>query len=329
MPRVLCTALNTETGPHFEALQQAGFEVTVVDRSISIYRNDVLLQVAAGYDAVIAGSEPWPRTVIEQLPQLRALSRTGVGFDAIDLLACDDHQVVVATTPGVNHHAVAEHTLAMLLGLARGFPQRDLSIRNGIWERPSFPRLLGRTLGVVGLGRIGQAVIEKVAGLGLKVLGYDPYPQAAFVQQHRVEMTSLADLLSRSDFVTLHSPVTPETAKLINADSLQTMKPEAVVINTARGALIDEPALIAALQAGRIRGAGLDVFEVEPLPADSPLRTMSNVMLSAHIAGLDNESQFDTLTMSANTIIQLFQGGWPAERIQNLKGQTGWKWARN
>lgn len=328
MPRVLCTALNTETGPHFELLGAAGFEVTVVDRSRNLYQSETLREVAVGFEAVIAGSEPWPRSLIEQLPELRVLSRTGVGFDAIDLLACDDQHVVVATTPGVNHHAVAEHTLAMLLGMARGFPRRDLSIRRGVWERPSMPRLMGRTLGVVGLGRIGQAVVEKVRGLGLTVLGFDPYAPAEFVREHGVELTSLPELLQRSDYITLHSPVTPETAQMINAESLSQMKPEAVIINTARGALIDEPALIEALQTGRIRGAALDVFAVEPLPADSPLRQMDNVMLSAHIAGLDDESQRDALSMAADNIIQLHRGDWPADRIQNLRGVEGWTWQK-
>lgn len=327
MPQVLCTALSTETGPHFELLAQAGFEVMVPDRSKNLYQAENLLQAARGFDAIIAGSEPWPRSLIEQLPKLRVLSRTGVGFDAIDLAACDEHKVVVATTPGVNHHAVAEHTLSLMLGIARGFPRRDQVVRAGNWERPSTPRLMGRTLGVLGLGRIGQAFVDKVSGLGMKVLGYDPYPHADFVARSGIEMTSFDDLLARSDYVSLHLPVSRETKHVINAQSLQQMKPGAVLINTARGALVDEAALFAALQSGHLRGAALDVFEMEPLPLNSPLLSLPNVLTSPHIAGLDDESQFDTLTMAADTIIQLQTGGWPAERIQNLKGVSSWKWS--
>ncbi len=326
MPHVLCTALGTESGPHFDLLRAAGFEVSVADRSRNLYQSTQLLEVARDADAVIAGSEPWPRGLIEQLPKLRVLSRTGVGFDAIDLAACDEHDVVVATTPGVNHHAVAEHTLALLLGVARGFPRRDQVVRTGKWERPSTPRLMGRTLGVLGLGRIGQAVVERAAGLGMRVMGYDPYPNADFVARSGIELCSLPDVLAQADFLTLPLPVNPETTKIINAETLRRMKPGAVLINTARGALVDEPALIAALQSGHLRGAGLDVFEVEPLPAESPLLSLPNVLLSGHIAGLDDESQFDTLTMSADTILQLYDGRWPAERIQNLRGITNWKW---
>lgn len=326
MLRVLCTALSTETGPHHQILRDAGMEVVVADRRLDLYTTAGLLAATEGIDAVIAGSEPWPRAVLEARPKIRVLSRTGVGFDAIDLPACDERRVVVATTPGVNHHAVAEHTLALLLGLVRGFPRRDQTVRNNVWERPSTPRLMGRTVGVVGLGRIGQAVVEKLAGFGVRVVGYDPYPNAEFVRRSGVELLSFDDLLTQSDYVTLHLPVNRETTKIINAQSLAKLKPGAVLINTARGALVDEPALIEALESGRLRAAGLDVFAQEPLPPTSPLLSMSQVYLSGHIAGLDDESQFDTLTMSADTILQLSRGQWPADRIQNLKGISDWRW---
>jgi phosphoglycerate dehydrogenase-like enzyme len=326
MLRVLCTALSTETGPHHQILRDAGFDVVVADRKLDLYTTAGLLAATEGIDAVIAGSEPWPRAVLEARPKIRVLSRTGVGFDAIDLPACDERRVVVATTPGVNHHAVAEHTLALLLGLVRGFPRRDQTVRNNVWERPSTPRLMGRTVGVVGLGRIGQAVVEKLAGFGVRVVGYDPYPNSEFVRRSGVELLSFDDLLAQSDYLTLHLPVNRETTKIINAQSLAKLKPGAVLINTARGALVDEPALIEALQSGRLRAAGLDVFAQEPLPPTSPLLSMSQVYLSGHIAGLDDESQFDTLTMSADTILQLSRGQWPADRIQNLKGISDWRW---
>jgi D-3-phosphoglycerate dehydrogenase / 2-oxoglutarate reductase len=326
MPHVLCTALNTEVGPHFELLRQAGFEVTVASRDRSLYQNDVLLAAAKTADAVIAGSEPWPRHVLEQLPRLRVLSRTGVGFDAIDLAACDDRKIVVATTPGVNHHAVAEHTIALLMGIARGFPKRDQDVRRGHWERVSGPRVMGRTLGILGLGRIGQAVATRAIGLGMTVIAYDPYPDTSFVQQWKVEMLPLESVLAHADYVSLHLPVTRETQHLINATSLAKMKRGAVLINTARGALVDEIPLYAALKSGQLSGAGLDVFETEPLPTSSPLLGLSNVLLSGHVAGLDDESQEDTLTMAADTIIQLHRGGWPTERIRNLAGVRNWVW---
>uniref|UniRef100_A0A7C2K2Q4 3-phosphoglycerate dehydrogenase n=1 Tax=Schlesneria paludicola TaxID=360056 RepID=A0A7C2K2Q4_9PLAN len=326
MPQVLCTALNTESGPHFPLLRQAGFDVTVAENPRSLFQPDILVKTAREVDAVIAGSEPWPRQVIEQLPRLRVLSRTGVGYDAIDLAACDDHKVVVATTPGVNHHAVAEHTLALLMGVARGFPERDQGVRSGHWVRVSTPRVMGRTLGLVGLGRIGQAVATRAIGLGMQVIAYDPFPNTLFAQQWKIELLPLDDLLSRSDYVSLHLPATADTKHLMNASRLARMKPGSVLINTARGVLVDEAALNDALRSGHLRGAGLDVFETEPLPLDSPLLQRENVLLSGHVAGLDDESQHDTLTMAADTIIQLSRGGWPEERIRNLSGIRDWKW---
>jgi phosphoglycerate dehydrogenase-like enzyme len=326
MPNVLCTALNTDVGPHLELLESAGFTCLHPPAGCNLYHANTLLEVARDCEAVIAGSEPWPRWVIEGLPKLRVLSRTGVGFDAIDLAACDDRRVVVATTPGVNHHAVAEHTLALLLGIARGFPLRDQQVRAGEWKRVSTPRVMGRTLGIVGLGRIGRAVATRARGLGLHVLAYDPQPSVEFAEQWQVRLASLEEIWRQSDYITLHLPMGPGVKHLINAETIALMKPTAVLINTARGALVDEAALCDALRTGRLRGAALDVFETEPLPLDSPLLKLPNVLLSGHVAGLDDESQRDTLTMAADTIIQLHRGKWPAERIRNLAGVTDWTW---
>jgi len=326
MVRVLCTALNAEAGPHFKLLADAGHECLVPDRSRDLWNKDVLIDVIKGFDAIIAGSEPYPANVIAASPQLRVLARAGVGFDAIDLKACDDAKIVVATTPGCNHHAVAEHAIAMLMALGRGFPALDQEVRRGEWTRNPLPRIQGSTLGLVGLGRIGQATATRAIGLGMRVIGFDPYAPAEFVKQHGITMMSLEDLLKQSDFVSLHSPATPVTKHMINDKSLALMKPSAVIINTARGPLIDEAALIRALKSGTIRAAGLDVYEVEPLPLDSPLIGMPNVLLAGHVAGMDNESHEDTWALGANIIIRLHQGEWPAECIQNLKGVTGWKW---
>lgn len=326
MPTVLCTALNTETGPHVQILQQAGFCVRHAPRDRNLYDPGVLIEVARGVDAVLAGSEPWTRVVMEALPSLRVLSRTGVGYDAIDLRAADDLQIVVAITPGVNHHAVAEHTLAMLMAVARGFPDRDRQVREGRWERISTPRIMGSTLGIVGLGRIGQAVATRAAGLGLHLLAHDPQAPADFAQQWQIELVSLDRLLAESDYISLHCPLTPESRHMINMHTLSRIKSGAVLINTARGALVDEAALYEALKTRRLRAAALDVFEEEPLSLKSPLLTLDNVLLSGHVAGLDDQSLHDTLTMAADTIVRLYRGEWPSERLCNMKQPQIWKW---
>lgn len=325
--RVICTALSTETGPHFELLHAAGFAADVPDRSRNLWDGATLIDVVRDYDAVIAGSEPYPPEVLRAIPRVRVLSRTGVGFDAIHLPTCDELGVVVATTPGVNHHAVAEHALAMLVALSRGFPARDQEVRRGAWARIPTRRLAGSTLGILGLGRIGQALATRARGLEMNVIAYDPYPPIEFARQWNVSLVSLEELWPRCDSISLHLPGGPATKHLINSATLAQMKRGAYLVNTARGSLIDEAALVDALRSGQLGGAGLDVFETEPLPTTSPLIDLPSVLLSGHVAGFDVESQFDTLTMSADTILQLYRGEWPADRIQNLKQLTGrWSW---
>ena len=329
MPKVKSLSLNSAGGPHFKILQAAGFDIQSPPMDLDLRDEDNVIAVLSDCEASVAGSEPYTRRVVEALPSLRVIARSGVGFDAIDLAACDDAGIVVATTPGVNHHAVAEHTIALLLGVARDFPGRDRRVRENRWKRVASPRVMGTTLGIVGLGRIGRAVATRAVALGMKVLAYDPVPNLEFADQWRVELTGLDELLKRSDYVSLHLPVSPETHHLLNEQTFAAMKPGSVLINTSRGVLVDERALCDALKSGHLRGAGLDVFEVEPLPMDSPLLHLDNVLLSCHIAGLDVESDRDTFQMLAETIVSLYNGGWPADRIQNLKGVTDWKWNRD
>ena len=325
--KVVVTSLLGDAGPHFDLLRNAGFEAVVVDRRLNLSVEDNLILALRDADACIAGSEPFTARVIASCPKLRVIARTGVGFDAVNLPACDQARIVVATTPGVNHHAVAEHTIAMLMTLARNLPQRDREVRQGIWEKIPLPRVMGRTLGLVGLGRIGRAVATRARGLGLNVLAFDPFPNREFAEQWQIELTPLDELLSRSDFVSLHMPIDQSSRHLINADSLCRMKRGSILINTARGPLIDEVALCDALKSGHLRAAGLDVFEKEPLPLDSPLLKLDNVLTCGHVGGLDEESQQGTLIMAAQVIIDLNQGRWPTECIRNLPGVKDWRWS--
>jgi len=325
--KVRCTALSSDEGPHFPLLQKAGFDVLPGNRERNYWNADELIAELDGCVAVVAGSEPYTTEVLDALPKLRVIARTGVGFDAIDLAACTERNIVVTTTPGVNHHAVAEHAIALLMGVARGFPDRDRLVREGNWKRFNTPRVMGSTLGLVGLGRIGRATAQRGVGLGMRVLGFDPFADAEEMRQSGIELVTLEELFAQSDYVSLHLPATAETKHFINAETLAKMKPGSVLINTARGSLVDEVALVDALKSGHLRGAGLDVFEKEPLPLDSPLLSVDRVLLCGHLAGLDEESQRDTLTMAAETIIDLKQGGWPEFCIQS-KNATGWCWER-
>src|SRR5580698_3771498 len=211
VPTVIGTSIDIGSGPHLDILKSAGFNFREVSRSVNLRDNAQLISALTAADAVIAGAEPYPRKVIEALPRLRAIARSGVGYDAIDLAACDAASVVVMTTPGVNHHSVAEHTFALLFGVARDFPMADRRVRDGKWKRTNGPRVMGSTIGIVGLGRIGQAVATRAIGVGMKVLAYEPQPYQEFLKQWpAVELTSLDDLLVGSDYVSVHSPLTPE-----------------------------------------------------------------------------------------------------------------------
>jgi D-3-phosphoglycerate dehydrogenase len=324
--RVLCCALSSDQGPHIDMLPDHGFGCDVVDPAIDLTVADNLRDCLQGYAAVIAGSEPYPAEVIEGCPELRVIARAGVGFDAVDLEACDRQGIVLTTTPGVNHHAVAEQTIALLVSLGRKVVHRDRQVRSEIWERQSGPRIWGQTLGLIGFGRIGQAVAVRGNGLGMNVIAVDPFAVPELAKEMGVQLVDLPQLLSGSDYISLHSPVDEQTFQMINASTIAQMKPGVRLINTARGQLIDEPALITALQSGRVGGAGLDVFDAEPLSADSPLIGLDNVILSGHIAGLDDESHRDTYLMIVDTLVSLRDGEWPQEQIRNLAGVTGWAW---
>jgi phosphoglycerate dehydrogenase-like enzyme len=326
MPKVACTALSADTGPHLDIFAKAGFDVTFTPPGMNPFHEDHLIQILSDCDAVVAGSEPYTRRVFDALPKLRVIARSGVGFDAIDLKAADDHNVVVATTPGVNHHSVAEHAIALLMGVARGFPRLDQDVRVGRWRRFSYPRVAGRTLGLLGLGRIGQAVATRGVGLGMKVIAYEPYPNAEFNAKWGIELVDVDTLLARSDFVSLHMPMSAENRNFMNRERFAKMKPGSVLINTARGQLVEENDLCDAINSGHLAGAGLDVFQVEPLPLDSPLLKVERILVSGHIAGLDDESKYDTSKMYAEIIVGLRDGKWPEGCVQNLKGRTGWKW---
>ncbi len=328
MPKVVITAKISPEGPHNAIFARHGFEVGYPPAGCDVFQEDRLIEVLSGAQAVLAGSEPYTPRVIQSLPGLRAIARAGVGYDAVNLEACDAASIPVCVTPGVNHHSVAEHAISLLMGVARGFPLLDRKVRENNWSRRPFPRVQGTTLGLVGLGRIGQATATRGVGLGMRVIAEEPYPDRAFCEQWSIELVDRETLLRRSDFVSLHCPMTVENRHLINQRTLAWMKPGSVLINTARGPLVNEADLYEALKSRHLAGAGLDVFEVEPLPLSSPLLTLDNVLVSGHVAGLDNESAFDTSKMCAEILTGLHAGEWPAQCVVNLKGQTGWKWSR-
>lgn len=243
-----------------------------------------LLVYAGQFDGTVCGDDRYTERVLQAcLPRLKVISKWGTGIDSINREVAERLGIRVCNTPNAFTLPVADSVLAYMLAFARRQPWMDREMKAGRWEKIPGRSLSECTLGVIGVGNIGKAVLRRARPFGMTLLGNDIVPIAPdFVVENRIEMTSLADLLARADFVSLNADLNPTSRHIINAETLAMMKPGAILINTARGPLVDEPALVAALQSGQIAGAALDVFEVEPLPSESPLLKMDNVMLAPH-----------------------------------------------
>ncbi|MCI0527549.1 MAG: phosphoglycerate dehydrogenase, partial [Nitrospira sp.] len=233
-----------------------------------------------------------------------------VGFESVDLQAATERGIVVTITPGTLNHSVADFTFGLMLSMARKIHLADKAVRENKWVVFMGTDVWNKTLGIIGLGRIGKGVAKRARGFEMKILAYDIYQDEVFAREHGVRYVSLEDLLRQSDFVSINAPLSASTSHLIDEKALSLMKPTAFLINTARGGLIDEKALIKALQEKRIAGAGLDVFAQEPLK-ESPLRELDNVVLTSHIAGYSIESTRASGMMAAQNVVTVLQGGKP------------------
>ncbi len=268
---------------HVTRLVDAGCEV-IPNAMGRAYRASELIEALPGIDAIITGTDELTADVIKSADRLRTIAKHGVGTDNIDLEAARARGIVVTATPGAIHDSVADLTMALLLALARQIVPAHLSVRSGQWQGFTGIELRGKTLGIVGLGRIGKGVCQRAQAFGMRVVAHDPFPDAAFAEDHGVAYLSLDDLLVNADVVSLHASVAGSTEPLVGATELATMKSTAFLLNTSRGSLVDEVALAEALKERRLAGAGLDVFSAEP-PGDSPLLALDNLVLTPHIAG--------------------------------------------
>ena len=230
--------------------------------------------------------------VLDAAPRLKIVARAGVGLDNVDVKTATERGVLVVNAPTSNIHSAAEHALALLLSAARQIPAADASLREHAWKRSSFSgtEIFGKTVGVVGLGRIGQLVAQRLAAFEAHIVAYDPYVSAARAAQLGIELLSLEELLGRADFISVHLPKTPETAGLIDKEALAKTKPGVIIVNAARGGLIDEAALADAISSGHVRAAGLDVFSKEPC-TDSPLFELAQVVVTPHLGASTEEAQ--------------------------------------
>jgi D-3-phosphoglycerate dehydrogenase len=289
-------------------LKEAGFEVTYAAMRDRELAGTSLADVLAPVDAVIAGTDAFPADVIQAASRLKIIARTGVGYDNIDVDAATQRDVVVCTTPGANRESVAEHVLALILNCARAIPQNIEAVKAGSWEQPSGREVSGATLGVVGLGSIGKSVVLKALALGMRVLAFDQVLDEDFIAKTGIEVRRLDDLLREADFVTLHLSLGESTYHLIDQRALGMMKRSAFLINTSRGGIVDERALVDALESGQLAGAALDVLESEPVPAGSDLLKVPNLIVTAHIAGATEQARNRSSLVATQQVIDYFTG---------------------
>lgn len=282
----------TQASLLFDPLREAGYRVEVNETGRLPDATELRQMLSQDVVATIAGGEPYTAEVLAAARDLKIIARWGVGYDKVDVAAATRAGIPVAMAFGENHESVAEYAHAMALVLACGIGRRDAQVKAGEWCFDGFhPGLWGRVAGLVGLGRIGGAMARRLLGQGMQVLVCDPALSDAQAEAAGVTKVSFETLLSQADLVSVHAPSTPATRHLLDRRAFAGMKRGAIVINTSRGPLIDEVALVEALESGHLGGAGLDVFEVEPLPETSPLRRFDNVILSPHVSGMDSMAE--------------------------------------
>ncbi|MCW3991908.1 MAG: D-glycerate dehydrogenase [Candidatus Bathyarchaeota archaeon] len=274
-------------------------------------------------EVVIVGTEPVDDSYLDRAPKLKLVSRFGVGYDSVDIEACKARKIYITHTIGVLSEGVAEHTWALILGLMKRIPQGDRHTREE-WalRRRALPfgsDLLGKTLGLVGLGAIGSEVAKRALGFGVKLIYYDIVRRPELESEHGMKFAELDELLRSSDIVTLHTPLLPSTRGLMGEEELEMMKPTAVIINTSRGPVVNQEALVEALENGRIAGAALDVFEAEPIPLDDRLLEMENVVVTPHIASATWETRRKMAESCVESVREFLEGKRPRKLIPEMK----------
>jgi len=298
-----------------EKLKNSGMRV--IDLRGSGIEDDDFIEALTQADAVLCGNDlQVNEDLFDLAPKVKVIAKLGAGLDTVDIDAASRYNAIVFHTPGANNQAVADHTFALILSLARRILYCDQSLRDKRWEHTKIMgvEIWQKTMGIIGLGAIGRCVALRAKGFQMKVVAYDPYWPAEFADQEGIEQMPLDELLKVADVVTIHVPLTPENKGLINARAFKLMKPTALLINAARGAIVAESDLYQALRNGEIGGAGLDVFAQEP-PTESPLLELDNVVLSPHTAAFTHEAM-DNMSMGiVDQLIDYYQGKQPAHLV--------------
>lgn len=305
MARILVSDSLSEEG--LGILKSAGFQV---DHKPEISQEDIAKEIS-DYDALVIRSRTTVTPeILKNGTKLKVVGRAGVGLDNVDVPTATQQGVIVMNTPGGNTISTAEHTMAMLTSLARGIPQADRSMHEGRWDKKKFVgvELYNKTLGICGMGRIGQEVVKRALAYGMKVLAYDPFINEDAVKRLGVTKATVDEICQNADFITVHSPLNAQTKGMLNKEKFAMMKDGVRILNCARGGIVDEQALLEALQSGKVAGAALDVFEVEPLAADHPFRSMDNVIMTPHLGAATTEAQEGVAREIAEQIVEVLQG---------------------
>ncbi len=306
--------LACELSEPLDLARAAGMEVVLLPEGgdFSPETFQAALARAAGW---VAGLKPVDAALLDRAPKLKVIAKFGVGYDNIDVAAASARGIAVATAPGTNHEAVADMAYGLLLALVRQIPAADQAVRAGSWRRYVGPGLPGRTLGILGVGRIGKAVARRAPGFGLHLLGCDPVWPAELAAELEMERVDFPTLLRRSDFLTLHVPLKDDTRGLLNQATIAAMKRGAYLINTSRGGVVEEKAVLAALASGQLRGYATDVFEQEPPATDSPLLNVPGVILTPHTGAYTVDALRLTGESVVKSIMAVLAGEHPATVI--------------
>lgn len=308
------TSFQDTPGSHHDLLAQTGWEVVTARGPLSEAQ---MLELVGSFDAIICGDDAITAAVLDKaLPRLRCLSKYGIGVDKIDVKACTARGIPLCFTPGVNHTTVAEHCMALLLGLVKNLVEEVNITRAGKWKRLVGHEIYGQTLGIVGLGRIGKELAIRAKAFGLEIVAYDVYWDEAFATQHGIRRAhSLYELLPQCDVVSLHTNLSEETRDMINVRTISLMKKGAILINCARGELVHTADIVKALKDGQIAAYGTDVLDQEPPPADHPLLALPNCYVTPHIGSRTYESVVRQASKAVENLILITSGKKPHAQV--------------
>lgn len=311
------TSFQDTPGAHHDLLKETGWEIITARGPLN---EEDTLALVGEVDGYICGDDAITRKVLEKArPRLRVLSKYGIGVDKIDVEAATEMGIPVCFTPGVNHTTVAEHCFALLLALYKNLIAEVDITREGKWKRLIGHEIMGKRIGIVGLGRIGKEVAIRARAFGLEITGYDLYWPEAFADEYQVtKSTSLEELFETSDIISLHTNLTEETRDMINLQSLARMKDGVIIINCARGELVSTSAMTHALRIGKVGGYGTDVLDQEPPPADHPLLKEPNCIVTPHIGSRTYESVVRQATASVKNLILAMNGEKPLAQVNKL-----------